>query len=146
MRRSMILPAGLVVLLGGCSLAGASGGAPVPEAAGSSHPGSVVSRQDIQDSGARTVWQALRLTTNLKLDQDSDGHPSGLLYRGHSSISLDDTPAIVVDGALLSNLYTLDQMPADELESIQVWSPSEAPIRFASVASSGLIEIRTRSP
>ncbi|HKJ75577.1 MAG TPA: hypothetical protein VKA64_00055, partial [Gammaproteobacteria bacterium] len=80
------------------------------------------------------------------LDQDSDGHPVRLLYRGHNSISLDDTPAIVVDGALLANLHTLDQMPAEDLESIHVWSPSQAPIRFASMASSGVIEIRTRDP
>lgn len=132
-----------LVALTGCALAGRSGPASASRAAGPSHADAVISRSEIQSSGVQTVWDALRLTSSLKLTTDSRGRPISLLFRGHKSISLDDTPLIVMDGAVLSNLYTLADMPATDLQSIYVWSSTEAPIRYANMASSGVVEIRT---
>lgn len=104
----------------------------------------VVSRSEIEESGARTAWEALRLTVALHLEEDVYGNPSQILHRGHGSILGPQAPILVVDGAIVSDFNDLDEMPAGDLAQIRVRSRSAATAEYGALASAGVIELTTR--
>lgn len=137
-RRLLLSTAG-ALLLAGCASSG-GGVAPRPSPA---DPG-VVTRQQIESSGARTVWDALRLTVSLHVEDDIHGHPAALRHRGHASILGPQSPVLVMDGAVLGDFRHLELVPATELLSIQVRSPSYAVARYGALARAGVVELHTR--
>src|SRR5207244_2256029 len=59
--------------------------------------GKVITAEAIAASGAKTAWDALRLTVpNLQL-RESDGRPTRIQRRGRASIYLDDQVRLMVD-------------------------------------------------
>ena len=141
-RSSSLVPALSAVaalLLAGCaSSSGSLADRPSP-----ADPG-VVSKQQIEASGARTVWEALRLTVALHVGDDRYGNPRTLRHRGHNSILGSQTPVLVMDGAIISDFRHLDEVPAEDLVSIQVRSPSYAVARYGSMARTGVVELHTQ--
>lgn len=105
----------------------------------------VVTREEIQASGARTVWEALRLTVALHVEDDLAGNPARLRHRGYNSILGPETPLLVVDGAIVRDYRHLDEVPARDLVSIHVRSPSYAAARYGSLARAGVVELNTRT-
>ena len=141
-RSSTLLPT--LTLLAVLALAGcASGGVPPGDRPAPSDPG-VVTQQEIQASGARTAWDALRLTVALHLEDDVRGNPATLRHRGHGTILRATSPILVVDGTILRDYRHLDEVPARDLLSIQVRSPSYAVARYGSLAQAGVVELTTR--
>lgn len=104
----------------------------------------LVTRQEIEASGARSVWDALRLTVSLHVADDVRGEPAILRHRGHESIVGSPSPILVMDGAILRDFRHLDELPAEDLVSIQVRPPSYAVARYGSLARAGVVELRTR--
>lgn len=129
----------LLLLLSACATAPPRpGDRPSP-----ADPG-LVTRQEIEASGARTVWDALRLTVALHVVDDVRGEPAILRHRGHESIVGSPSPILVIDGAILRDFRHLDELPARDLVSIQVRPPSYAVARYGSLARAGVVELRTR--
>lgn len=115
---------------------------PAPEA--TSDPAALTSAE-IRSSGAQTAWDALRLLNGLHLEEDVEGLPIGLQHRGHRSLVGPGTPLIVVDGAIHRDFRRLDWIPAEDVASIRIRSPSEAGAEFGSMAANGVLVLTTRS-
>ena len=128
----------ITLLLAGCF----SSRGPGPEGRLADHTRLDVDQ--IEASGAQTAWEALRLINGLRLEEDAEGRPVGLVHRGHRSLTGPDTPLIVVDGAIHRHFWQLDRIPARDLASIRVRSPASASAEFGSLAQSGVVELTTR--
>src|SRR5207248_822037 len=69
--------------------------------------GQTITEEQIAKSGARTAWDALRLTVhNVTFNETGRGQPTRITRRGRSSMLLDDGPRILVDGVALTD-YTV---------------------------------------
>jgi outer membrane cobalamin receptor len=108
--------------------------------------GQVVSEEQIAKSGARTAWDALRLTVhNITFNETGRGQPSRITRRGRSSMLLDDGPRILVDGVALTDYTVLARMPATDLLSIEVLSAMDATTLYGTNYSGGVIRIHTKT-
>jgi outer membrane receptor protein involved in Fe transport len=105
-----------------------------------------ITAEQIQASGAKTAWEALRLTVPLYKFRDANrGTPGRIDSRGRSSVLLADQPRVLLDGTDLTEFGVLGQMPATDLESIEVLSGIEATTRYGTNATKGVIILRTKS-
>lgn len=102
--------------------------------------------EEIRESGATTAWNALRfLVPNFGFYEDRrTGQPAKINRRGRSSIHLERFPLVVVDGARISDIVTLNAIPADQLRSIDVIGAVEATNLYGSNAGDGAILIATK--
>ncbi len=106
--------------------------------------GDLVTFEEIEASGARTIWDVFRCCTRLRLKEDAVGNPSDLSQRGTNSLLLSDTPLIFIDGVRAADLGSLAHMSADDLLAVRVLSGAEAGSRYGDGADNGVIEIYTR--
>lgn len=142
LRRSAVTP--ILLLLAAAPILGCTSGAAGFRAGLSPSSPGTVSDDQIQASGARTVWEALRYTTSLHVQNDETGHPSELYHRGKNSLTSDNMPLLVMDGAIVGDLRHLDEIPASDLVRIRVRSPSAASAEYGSLARAGVVEMVTR--
>lgn len=131
----------LIVTLAGC--AGATGGR-------RSDLGRVgeqlITEEQIKHSGATTAWDALRrIAPHLQLSENASGQPQKLSRRGRSSILLDDTPEVFLDGVKVADFRSLAQIPANTIASITILSGVEGSTHYGTNAGNGVILIRTKS-
>lgn len=132
------------LLLAGAGLLGCTSAREgLPVRVGPEDPGTVTDDQ-IRASGARTVWQALRFTTTLHVRDDANGSPGELYHRGKNSFDWDQTPLLVMDGAIVSDFRHLHEIPAADLLRIRVRSPSSASAEYGALARAGVVEMDTR--
>jgi len=121
--------------------AGGGGGAASPNPDGRR----VVDQQAIEQSGARTAWEALQRTVPFfAFRTNSRGRPTRVEHRGRSSIVLRDQPLILVDGVEVSDVAALGAMPASDLRDIEVLTGVDATTYHGTNATNGVIRIRTR--
>src|SRR4051812_19015121 len=81
----------------------------------------MITEAQIERSGARTAWDALkRLAPQFSFRENRNGQPATLERRGRSSILLSDAPLVFVDGAELADFRSLNQIPASTLFSIEI--------------------------
>lgn len=105
----------------------------------------VVDQQAIEQSGARTAWEALQRTVPFfAFRTNSRGRPTRVEHRGRSSIVLRDQPLILVDGVEVSDVAALGAMPASDLRDIEVLTGVDATTYYGTNATNGVIRIRTR--
>ena len=142
LRRSAVTPS-LVLLAGGLFLGCSSATSGFRASLSPQEPGTVTDDQ-IEASGARTAWQALKYTTALHVQDDDTGNPGEIYHRGKSSISSDNIPLLVMDGAIVSDFRHLDQIPASDLLRIRIRSPSTASAEYGALARAGVVELFTR--
>ena len=108
--------------------------------------GQTVTEEQIVASGARTAWEALRLTVHhVMFYENSRGVPTRITRRGRSSLLLNDQPRIMLDAVPLSEYGVLAQIPASDLESIEVLSAMDATTYYGTNYPNGLIRIRTKA-
>jgi len=106
----------------------------------------LITQQQIERSGARTAWEALkRLAPQFTFRETRNGQPGGLGRRGRSSILLSDAPLVFVDGAELADFRSLNQIPASTLLSIEILNGIEGTSYYGSNAVSGVILFKTKS-
>ncbi|MFC1662358.1 TonB-dependent receptor plug domain-containing protein, partial [Gemmatimonadota bacterium] len=103
----------------------------------------VVTREAIFRSGAATLWEALRLCKTLQLSLDRNGNPVAMIHRGSTSLMLDDTPLIFIDGTRVIDLASLPLISAGDVALIRILSASEASTRYGLGADNGVIEVQT---
>ena len=107
--------------------------------------GQIVTEDQIARSGARTAWDALRLTVhNITFGETGRGQPTRITRRGRSSAARDDGPRVLVDGVALTELSVLTRMPASDVLSIEVVSGIDATTRYGTDYTGGVIKIRTK--
>jgi hypothetical protein len=136
------LPVVACVVLSDC----ASGGVPGHAERLAELQEQTVTEEQIVASGAHTAWEALRLTVHhVMFYENSRGVPTRITRRGHSSLLLNDEPRIMLDAVPLREYTVLAQIPASDLESIEVLSAMDATTYYGTNYPNGLIRIRTKS-
>jgi outer membrane cobalamin receptor len=100
---------------------------------------------EISRTGARNAWEAIKRTsTFLSTMENNRGEPTRLWRRGRGSIMLRESPVIVVDGIIASDLAALASIPAEQIAWIRVLTGSAGTARFGSQGGAGAIMIQTR--
>jgi len=106
----------------------------------------VVTAEAIEQSGARTAWEALQRNVPFFTFKDNNrGGASNIEHRGRSSIVLRDQPLIVMDGIELNDFTTLTGMPAADIREIEVLTGIDATTYYGTGASKGVIRIWTKN-
>jgi outer membrane receptor for ferrienterochelin and colicin len=105
----------------------------------------VVTAEQIAKSGAKSGWDAIRLTVRtVSTRQKSGRRPVRIERRGNSSLYLDDQVQVFVDGLRIFEFQVLDDMPASDIARIEVLSGLDATTRYGTNAADGVILIYTR--
>ena len=105
----------------------------------------LITAEQIQRSGSHTAWEVLKHEAPmLTLEEDRNGRPVHLRWRGRSSVYLDDAPVVVLDGVRLADWRDLAQIPAAQIDTISILSGIEGTTYYGTNAVSGVIEIRTK--
>jgi outer membrane cobalamin receptor len=134
------LTASFVVVLLGCGPAAQRG------AKRDAPPGTfTITAEQIEKSGARTAWQALKQHAPMfQTKDDRNGRPASLGRRGRASLYLDDSPAILIDGVRLPDFRTLDDIDAQSIFAIYIYDGIEGTTHYGTNSVSGVILIRTK--
>jgi TonB-dependent receptor-like protein len=107
----------------------------------------VITSEAIERSGATDAWEIIKkLSTMARAKEAYDGEPERLEpRRGHGSIVLRDDPMVYVDGIPLTDLRSLRQIGAHEVDSIEEMGSIEATAYFGTNSNAGVILIHSRS-
>ncbi|MGH7540499.1 MAG: TonB-dependent receptor plug domain-containing protein [Gemmatimonadota bacterium] len=110
--------------------------------------GILITQGEIERSGARDAWEAIRKAANhLRFLEDMDGDPIWIgAHRGSASVTHADEILLVVDGALMQNIAYLRLIPAQTVAYIQILSGAEGTSRYGLAAGNGVVVVRTISP
>ena len=127
------------------AVAGCSHRHPAPPAppTARSAPGTVISQERIAASGAKTAWDALRLTVPHLQLRESRGNAARIQRRGRASIYLDDQVRVILDDVPLEDLRILQQMAAADIRTIRVLNGLDATTYYGGTSTSGVIVITT---
>ena len=139
-RAPLFLPWPLLLAAAGCGAArSGSAGASAPSAA------KVVTADQIAASGAKTAWDAVRLTVpNVHL-RENRGRATAIQRRGQASIYLDDQVRVILDNARIYDLTVLQQVAAADIYTIEVFTGLDATTYYGASSTSGVIVITTTS-
>jgi outer membrane cobalamin receptor len=139
-RRSVVLVAAAVSWTVSCSHATASQTRPRPNPGGL-----VITAQQIERSGSKNAWEVLKHEAPmLTLEEDRNGNPVRIHWHGRSSIYLEDAPVVVLDGVRSADWKVLAQIPAGQIQKINIMSGIEGTTYYGTNAASGVIEIDTK--
>lgn len=106
----------------------------------------VITEQMIERSGGQTAWEVLRREApQLSFRENRNGQATSMSRRGRSSILLNDTPMLLVDGVRSQDLKTLQQIPATTLMSIEVLTGLEGTTYYGTDAVGGVILVHTKT-
>ncbi len=135
-----------VTLLATAFLGACGGVRSLPETTGSVPPelGKTITQEQIAASGAKTAWDALRLTAPHLQLRETRGSASRIQRRGRSSIYLDDQVRVVVDNVRVADLQMLQQIAASDIFKIQVLNAMDATTYFGATSASGVVIITSR--
>ena len=105
----------------------------------------VISDSQIAGMGVQTAWQAVRLRApRLTYGQDATGQPTRVRIDVPSSVNADETPLLVVDGAQVSYLMYLDEIPASDVRFIRILSGQAASALYGLRGFGGAIVVQTK--
>ncbi len=105
----------------------------------------VITEAMIARSGGQTAWEVLRREApQLTFRENRNGQATSMSRRGRSSILLNDTPMLLVDGVRSPDLKTLQQIPATTLLSIEVLTGLEGTTYYGTDAVGGVILVHTK--
>jgi len=116
---------------------------------GSQFGDAVITGDQIDAQHAPNAWELLRrLIPRYTYVEDRAGRAVSIHgHRGRSSIVLanSESPMVIVDGARLSSLELLQDMPPDAIDRIELRGGSRGTSKEGTNASAGVIYIHTRS-
>ena len=105
----------------------------------------VITADDIAASGAKTAWDAVRLTVpNVQL-RENRGRPTRIQRRGRASLYLDDQVRVMVDNVRVTDIRVLEQVAASDILTIEVLSGLDATTYYGGTSTSGVILIKTKT-
>lgn len=130
-------------LVGGALLVAAACGIK-PRPVAPQDNGTLITRSEIERTGARTMWEALSRTVKyVRFDESGRGTPRHAGRRGTSSIVLSDDVPIFIDRVRVQQIQVLASLPARDIESILVLNGLEATTYFGTNSGDGAILIQT---
>lgn len=133
-----VLPVALSALIAGCGIK------PRP-ATPNVDTGTIITDEQIAETGARTMWEALQRTVKYARFQESGtGSPERIRRRGSSTIVLSDDMPIFIDQVRVNEIKVLAALPARDIERIQVLNGVYATTYYGTNSGDGVILIRTR--
>jgi outer membrane cobalamin receptor len=133
--------ASLLLLSVACG--GSYGAHPTSSRAIAPRGGTFITQERIAASGAKTAWDALRLTVpNLQM-REVRGNAARIQRRGRTSIYLDDQVRVILDHVRLEDLQVLQQIAATDILSIEVLNGMDATTYYGGASNSGVILITT---
>jgi outer membrane cobalamin receptor len=110
------------------------------------HSSHVITREDIERSGAVDAYEALKRSSSfLNIGEQKSGDIR-VSERGNGSILLSPQILLVVDEVRMLNLNSLKDIRADAVESMAMLSGAEATPVYGTGASNGVLVVRTRIP
>jgi outer membrane cobalamin receptor len=106
--------------------------------------GTIVTREEIVESGARTMWEAITRTVRFAQFQESGrGKPSGVRRRGASSILLSEDMPIYIDQVRVGDIQILASLSARDIDRIQILNGVDATTYYGTNSGDGVILIFT---
>lgn len=145
-KRNARLAAAALVLAWATAFAAGCGIRPraaVPDA----NAGRIITAEEVADTEATTMWEALRRTVRyVRFEESGTGDPVRAHRRGASSIAMADDARIYVDGVRIRDVSLLASLPARNIERIRVLTGVHATTYYGTNAGDGVILIRTREP
>lgn len=106
----------------------------------------VITADEIEKSGATDAWEVLRKAgTYLSFRESYSGAPVRMSRRGRSSIYLDETPVVIVDGVRLIDFRALQQIRAQAILTVRILTGVQATAWHGNGAGGGAIVIETKS-
>ncbi len=138
-----LLALGPLLVAAGCK----SGGTATSSPGDGAYHSHVITAEAIERSGATDAWEIIkRLSTLARATEAYDGEPERLHpRRGHGSLYLRDDPVVYVDGVPLSDIRTLRQLGASDIDNIEEMGSVEATAYFGTNSNAGVILIHSRS-
>jgi hypothetical protein len=134
-----------LVWLGLVSTAGCGGARAGIDDTNAPSGGRVITADAIAKSGAKTAWDALRLTVpNVQL-REVRGQPARIQRRGRASIYQDDQVRVIVDHVPIDDLQVLKQVAATDILTIEILTGLDATTHYGATSTSGAIVITTTS-
>ena len=107
----------------------------------------VITAEDIAKSSYTNAWDLLRgKARRYDFLEDRYGRPRSIrIRRGRSSVNMagSDTPMILVDGARVTDITALRDLPANAIESIELMSGISGTASQGTNSSAGVIYIHT---
>jgi outer membrane cobalamin receptor len=114
---------------------------PVPR-----HEARLITRADIERSGAVDAFDALRRAGNyLNITERKPGDVR-VSERGRSSFLLSPQIMLIVDGVTRQNLNALHEIRAENVEWMRVMTGAEATPQYGTDAANGVLLVATRIP
>lgn len=105
----------------------------------------VITEQDISRLGVRTAWDAVRLRVpRLVVATDSLGRTTTVRTQEIRTIKGDQSPLLVVDGAQLSDVMYLREIPASDIRLIRVLEEMDAERLYGLRGFNGAIIVETK--
>ncbi len=109
--------------------------------------GIIITREQIEKSGARDGWEALRrAATHLKFQYTRQGTDVKVTHRGVDSFLLDPQVLLVLDGAHVQGLSILETILARNIDYIQVLPGRVGVVRYGTSAGHGVVVVKTGVP
>jgi len=110
-----------------------------------SDPGHLINSEAIIASGGTTAWDVLKRTSFISTRDNKNGGPGKMWYRGHTTLLLDDTPLVAVDGVPQTDFRILGNILANSIDNIRILSAIEGTVLYGMRAGGGAILIQTRT-
>jgi outer membrane cobalamin receptor len=105
----------------------------------------VITADAIAASGAKTGWDAVRLTVpNVQL-REVRGQPARIQRRGRASLYQDDQVRVILDHVPIDDLQVLKQVAAADILTIEILTGLDATTHYGATSTSGVIVITTTS-
>ena len=135
-----------LVWIGLVSTAGCGGARAGIEDTNAPRGAKLITAEAIAKSGAKTAWDAVRLTVpNVQL-REVRGEPARIQRRGRVSLYQDDqVRVIILDHVPIDGLQILKQVAAVDILTIEILTGLDTTTQYGAVSTSGAIVITTTS-
>jgi len=109
--------------------------------------GPIITREQIERSGAQDGWEALRLgLTHLIFQYTREGSEVRVTHRGVNSFLINPQVLLVLDGTHMQSLSVLETVPARNIDYIQVLSARVGVVKYGTGAGNGVVVVKTGLP
>jgi outer membrane cobalamin receptor len=106
----------------------------------------VITEEMIARSGGSNAWEVLKRTApQLTYRDRREGQPTKLERRGNSSLVLNDSPMLFVDGVRLPDFRSLESIPAKTIARIEILNGIDGTTYYGTDAEAGVILISTKN-
>ncbi len=106
----------------------------------------VITADQIAQYRVHTAWEAVkRRAPQLNYQQNAAGEPQRIQQRGRSSLYLDQTPLLVVDGVKIIDISALQHIPSETVQEIRILTGPAATTEYGTRAGGGAIVVETKT-